>query len=153
MLANYMTDLQPFTEPSAPGNEPTLKEHEEAYQTSTSEGMEVSIKITEELEELDDMFFQREERQQQEESFVDHFHDTTMPVFHMPESGDVLDFLNTVENKMKKEHAQLNEQESFLRLKKLEMIDNLKRSSQAKPRFSTSPNRNIHQRLRRYQKK
>lgn len=144
-----MKDLEPFTEPSPPGNEPTLKEHEEAYEpiattlTTNPDEYEVSLKVTEEVEYMEN---------QQEP--LDHYHDKSMAVFHMPESSDVIDFLSTVEQKMKNEHAKLDAEESSRasRLKKLEMIDNLKRST-TRPRFYTATNRNIHQRLRRYQKK
>lgn len=160
-----MMNLQPFVKPAAPGAE--LLDHPQAAATTTGaaeledEQLErgVSFKIIENEEFIDDFMsndLMAEQQQTEEDEEIEHIHTSSLPMYHMPESGDVVDYLTSIESNMKIEHAKLDAEDNAkaLRLKKLEMIDSTKRFSQSKPRFyAINNNRNVHSRLRRYQQK
>lgn len=132
MLANYMMHLLPFVPPESTA--PSTSNQEKQDQDTTY------FNITTEEQDMNQMINDMDDINRQPE----------LSVFHMPESGDVLDYLTTIESNMKTEHAKLDKEESekALRLKKLEILDNVKRFS-SRPRFSNSRN-TIQQRLRRY---
>ncbi|KAL9545488.1 hypothetical protein MBANPS3_007130 [Mucor bainieri] len=168
VLASYMMNLQPFVEPAAPGAELVDQQTTEAQSVQVKVEDErqlergVSFKIIESEEFIDDFMSNdflaehADQQQQQEEGIMEPMHSSSLPMYHMPASGDVLDYLTSVESNMKTEHAKLDAEENAraLRLKKLEMVDSSKRFSQSKPRFyAISNNRNVHSRLRRYQQK
>ncbi|GAN10698.1 hypothetical protein MAM1_0388d10243 [Mucor ambiguus] len=167
VLASYMMNLQPFVEPAAPGAELIDQQTSQAQsvqvEVEDQQQLErgVSFKIIENEEFIDDFMSndflaEQAEQHQQEEGIMEPMHSSSLPMYHMPASGDVLDYLTSIESNMKMEHAKLDAEENArtLRLKKLEMIDSSKRYSQSKPRFyAISNNRNVHSRLRRYQQK
>ena len=159
-------NLQPFVKPAAPGAE--LLDHPQAAAATTTGAVEledeqlergVSFKIIENEEFIDDFMsndLMAEQQQTEEDEEIEHVHTSSLPMYHMPESGDVVDYLTSIESNMKIEHAKLDAEDNAkaLRLKKLEMIDSTKRFSQSKPRFyAINNNRNVHSRLRRYQQK
>ncbi|KAI9483308.1 MAG: hypothetical protein EXX96DRAFT_616297 [Benjaminiella poitrasii] len=114
-VADHMINLQHFVEPSSQETEPEVK----------SDGIEFSI--TEETEEI---LLNEEDGQ-------------TLPVFHMPESGDVLDYLTAIENRMKKEHARLDADDDakLSRLRKMEIVDKARRKFNTSPRFYVTSKR------------
>lgn len=164
-----MMNLQPFVEPAAPGAESIDQQTSQAQPVQVKVEDEqqlergVSFEIIENEEFIDDFMSndflaesEQQQQQQQQENIMEPMHSSSLPMYHMPASGDVLDYLTSVETNMKMEHAKLDAEENAraLRLKKLEMIDSSKRFSQSKPRFyANSNNRNVHSRLRRYQQK
>jgi hypothetical protein len=135
MLANYMMHLQPFVPPGSSSlSTSNSSNHNE-------DATYFNITTEEEDQDIQDMMMHMENMNRQPE----------LPMFHMPESQDVLDYLTTIESNMKVEHAKLDKEESdkALRIKKLEILDNVKRLS-SRPRFVNSRN-TMQQRLRRYQ--
>lgn len=141
MLAVYMNDCIPFVEPSQLPTEiqgeDWRKEFLEAYQAAENAPETTQYTISNEvLEEL-----------KPSESSI------PLPIFHMPESHDVLDYLTSVESNMKEKHAKLDAQESFKesRIKKSQILENYARSRNHQPRFYVTNNRNSH--LRRYQQR
>ncbi|KAI8350125.1 hypothetical protein BD560DRAFT_409868 [Blakeslea trispora] len=91
-LNDYLLDRQPFDTPLPPGQKAESRR-------------EITIELEQDIA-LDDVF--EEIRHDQ------------IPVFHMPESNDILDFLSTVESKLKKENAIFELKES--RQRKIELI-------------------------------
>ncbi|GAA5806151.1 hypothetical protein EDC94DRAFT_698779 [Helicostylum pulchrum] len=143
MLAVYMNNCSPFVEPSQlppdTQGEDWKEEFLEAFNDAEKESEQTEYTITEEAE-LADMIEPNESR--------------PLPIFHMPESADVLDYLTSIESNMKTEHAKLDAQDKIKesRIKKMQILDGARRNGN-KPRFYTKNNRNIHQRLRRYQQR
>lgn len=138
-----MNNCSPFVEPSQlppdTQGEDWKEEFLEAFNDAEKESEQTEYTITEEAE-LADMIEPNESR--------------PLPIFHMPESADVLDYLTSIESNMKTEHAKLDAQDKIKesRIKKMQILDGARRNGN-KPRFYTKNNRNIHQRLRRYQQR
>lgn len=160
MLAVYMNGCVPFVEPhqlSSQGEE-WKDEFSEAFDNAEkeSEKTQVSIKVSEEYQDYQDLFGDDELIDQIEKPVENYNYDNRpLPMFHMPESGDVLDYLTSIESNMKQEHAKLDAEDKLkaLRLKKLEILSEISSSQLRKPRFYATHGRNVHQRLRRYQQK
>lgn len=160
MLAVYMNGCVPFVEPhqlSSQGEE-WKDEFSEAFDNAEkeSEKTQVSIKVSEEYQDYQDLFGDDELIDQIEKPVENYNYDNRpLPMFHMPESGDVLDYLTSIESNMKQEHAKLDAADKLkaLRLKKLEILSEISSSQLRKPRFYATHGRNVHQRLRRYQQK
>lgn len=160
MLAVYMNGCVPFVEPhqlSSQGEE-WKDEFSKAFDNAEkeSEKTQVSIKVSEEYQDYQDLFGDDELIDQIEKPVENYNYDNRpLPMFHMPESGDVLDYLTSIESNMKQEHAKLDAEDKLkaLRLKKLEILSEISSSQRRKPRFYATHGRNVHQRLRRYQQK
>lgn len=151
MLAMYMGNCSPFVEPSQlppqTQGEGWKDGFSEAYDDAEKDASKETREFTvaEEFEDYQDFFGQEEDTSTQSQP---------LPMFHMPESTDVLDYLSSIESNMKVENAKLDAQEDMkaLRLKKLQILQTVSQPNGKKPRFYAN-NRNIHQRLRRYQQK
>lgn len=155
MLAVYMNGCVPFVEPhqlSSQGEE-WKDEFSEAFDNAEkeSEKTQVSIKVSDEYQDYQELFGDDELIEQIEKPIENR----PLPMFHMPESGDVLDYLTSIESNMKQEHAKLDAEDKLkaLRLKKLEILSDVSSNRRSKPRFYATHGRNVHQRLRRYQQK
>ncbi|KAI7870501.1 uncharacterized protein EV154DRAFT_431694 [Mucor mucedo] len=128
MLAMYMGNCSPFLEPSQLPPQTQGDEWKdgfsEAYDDASKETREFTV--TEEFQDYQDIFGQ-------EDTAINTAVNTTtspLPMFHMPESTDVLDYLSSIESNMKQENAKLDAQDDLkaLRLRKFEseqhMFDN-----------------------------
>lgn len=154
MLAMYMSNCSPFIEPSQLPPQTQGDEWKdgfsEAYDDANKETREFTV--TEEFQDYQDIF-----DQEAPTTINTVAADTTtnpLPMFHMPESTDVLDYLSSIESNMKEKNAKLDAQEDLkaLRLRKVKILQAASYHTR-KPRFYATHNRNIHQRLRRYQQK
>lgn len=150
MLAVYMGNCSPFVEPSQlplqTQGEEWKDEFSEAYDDAEKDASKetTEFSVSEEFQEYQDIFGQEDTTKQS----------TPLPMFHMPESTDVLDYLTSIESNMKEENTKLDAQDELkaLRLKKNKILQGVSHHCK-KPRFYATNNRNIHQRLRRYQQK
>lgn len=134
--------------------------YDNAVESSSDSKTDVLIKITEEeYQNFQDLFGEDDDlsvSQQQQpaiEQIEENRQQHQLPMFHMPESADVLDYLTTVESNMKQEHAKLDAEDKLkdLRLKKMEILSGVSNRN-SRPRFYAA-NRNVSQKLRRYQQK
>jgi hypothetical protein len=115
-LTNYMLSVQAYVPPPAPG-----QEHQETVEAIDEQDTLVSIEFTTEPDEQ--------------------VYASELPVFHMPESGDVVDYLTSVESKLKASDLKLASEEQ--RLKKMEILSNGKTSNRRRG--------HVDNRLRRFQ--
>ncbi|KAF1805672.1 hypothetical protein FB192DRAFT_1276178 [Mucor lusitanicus] len=98
VLASYMMNLQPFVEPAAPGAE--------LIDQQTSQTQSVQVKVEDEQQLERGVSFKIIESEEYLDDFI-----SSLPMYHMPASGDVLDYLTSVESNMKMEHANIFHQQ------------------------------------------
>ncbi|CEI87195.1 hypothetical protein RMCBS344292_01613 [Rhizopus microsporus] len=127
LLAQYMSTLEPFVEPLPPGSSNNIITHQPSQ--PSSQLTEVSIQT--DLEYMDDLDLEFTQPLQTEDIAPT----SQLPIFRMPESSDILDFLTTVESKLHREGAKI-EQKETIRLKKLDILNNSRRYTS--PRFYAS---------------
>ncbi|KAI9250717.1 hypothetical protein BY458DRAFT_559631 [Sporodiniella umbellata] len=139
-LFRYMSTLEHFSEPSAPGSPDYDKQIiPESYNFEQEEPL---LEVNDSFQTSDEHGNTKIESMESDIQ-IQYTPSSSLPIFRMPESGDVVDFLSTVEGKMKQEGLIL-EQQQKLRLKKSEILNNSRQYPL--PRFYTSG-------LRRFQKK
>lgn len=181
MLATYMSNCTPFVDPTqlpikkqggdfteegGHFNDDGVSDIVNAVNSTLNKTTEVSFKVAEEeFQDFQDLFGEDNDDDfsvSQQADFKPPIEDSInrqqhqLPMFHMPESADVLDYLTTIESNMTQEHAKLDAEDKLkaLRLKKMEILSKASSSfRQNRPRFYATNNRNVHQRLRRYQQK
>ncbi|CEI91046.1 hypothetical protein RMCBS344292_05349 [Rhizopus microsporus] len=127
LLAQYMSTLEPFVEPLPPGSGNDIMTHQPSQ--PSSQFTEVSIQT--DLEYMDDLDLEFTQPLQTEDVAPT----SQLPIFRMPESSDILDFLTTVESKLHREGAKIDQKEA-IRLKKLDILNNSRRYTS--PRFYAS---------------
>lgn len=125
LLIQYMSTVEHFVGPPPPGS---------------SEELNVMN-----LENYEEILEKNEMLKENERSFdieTQEILPSSLPIFRMPESGDIIDFLSTMESKMNEENSRLEEMEA-LKLKKLEIVGNARRFPS--PRFYVNRLRRFHQ--------
>jgi hypothetical protein len=137
LLAQYMSTLEPFVEPLPPGSSNNIIAHQPSQ--PSSQFTEVSIQT--DLEYMDDLDLEFTQPLQTEDIPPT----SQLPIFRMPDSSDILDFLTTVEIKLHREDAKIEQKEN-IRLKKLDILNNSRRYTS--PRFYASGLRRTPSRFR-----
>ncbi|KAI8874803.1 hypothetical protein K501DRAFT_328586 [Backusella circina FSU 941] len=120
-LANYMMSVQAYVPPSVPG------------QDQQDDNVIVEAALDE-----DDTLVSIEFTTEQEQEEI---YQSNLPVFHMPESADIVDYLTSIQTKLKASDQKLANEEQ--RLKKMEILSNGKTSNRHRG--------HVHNRLRRFQ--
>ncbi|KAG1459664.1 hypothetical protein G6F56_006115 [Rhizopus delemar] len=135
-----MSTLEHFVEPSTPGTQnaesSTRPKTQAVEQPEFESTLENTISIHTEYDDKEDIELLDPTIQTQIVL------PSSLPIYRMPPSSDIVDFLSTIESKMNQENMLLKEFQKS-RSKKLEILNNSRHYRS--PRFYTSGSRRFHQ--------